>query len=96
MSLFWVNAPKPLVAIVAVALGWTIVPYFDEVRRLLGFGVWLLLIGGIAYTVGAIVYAARRPDPFPRVFGYHELFHLCTVIGAVMHFVAVLRIVHPL
>jgi hemolysin III len=93
MSLFWVKAPKPLVATLAVALGWTIVPYFDEVRRLLGVGVWLLLIGGIAYTVGAIVYAARRPDPFPRVFGYHELFHLCTVIGAVLHFVAVLRIV---
>lgn len=94
MSLFWVNAPKPLVAVVAVALGWTIVPYFDELRGLLGAGIWLLLVGGIVYTAGAIVYAARRPDPFPHVFGYHELFHLCTVVGAVLHFVAVMRVVH--
>jgi hemolysin III len=93
LSLFWVNAPKALVAVLAVALGWTIVPYFGEVRRLLGGGMWLLLAGGIAYTAGAIAYAARRPDPFPRVFGYHEVFHALTIIGASLHFVAVLRIV---
>ncbi|MDQ3279994.1 MAG: hemolysin III family protein [Acidobacteriota bacterium] len=93
LSLFWVNAPKPLVAIVAVALGWTIVPYFDQARRLLGGGTWLVLAGGVAYTIGAIIYAARRPDPFPRVFGYHEVFHLLTIIGAMLHFAAVLRIV---
>jgi hemolysin III len=93
MSLWWVNAPKALVAIAAVALGWTIVPYFDETRRLLGAGTWLLLAGGIAYTAGAIVYALRRPDPFPRVFGYHEVFHVLTLVGALLHFVAVLAVV---
>jgi hemolysin III len=93
LSLFWVNAPKPLVAIIAIALGWTIVPYFGEVHSLLGWSVWLVLAGGIAYTVGALVYAARRPDPFPRVFGYHEIFHVLTIVGAVLHFAVIVRIV---
>lgn len=93
MSLWWVNAPKTLVALLAVALGWTIVPYFDQARRLLGGSTWLLLGGGLAYTAGAIVYAARRPDPFPRVFGYHEVFHALTLVGALLHFAVVLKIV---
>lgn len=93
LSLFWVNAPKPLVAIAAIALGWTIVPYFEQTRRLLGSDTWLVLAGGLAYTAGAIVYAARRPDPNPRVFGYHEIFHVLTLVGAVLHFAVVLRIV---
>ena len=93
LSLFWVRAPKVLVAVVAVALGWTIVPYFDEARRLLGGAVWLILAGGIAYTAGAIVYAARRPDPWPRVFGYHEVFHALTLVGALLHFAAIVGIV---
>lgn len=93
LSLLWVNAPKAFVALVAVILGWTIAPYFDEVRRLLGGDVWLVLAGGIAYTMGAIVYAMRRPDPYPRVFGYHEVFHVLTIVGALLHFAVVLRIV---
>ncbi|HEX8170954.1 MAG TPA: hemolysin III family protein [Thermoanaerobaculia bacterium] len=93
LSLFWVGAPKILVALLAVLLGWTIVPYFREVHRLLGGATWLVLAGGIAYTLGAVVYAARRPDPYPRVFGYHEVFHALTIVGALLHFVVILRIV---
>ncbi|HYC87887.1 MAG TPA: hemolysin III family protein [Thermoanaerobaculia bacterium] len=93
LSLFWINAPKVLVAVLAVALGWTIVPYFDQARQLLGAGIWLVLAGGIAYTAGAIVYAARRPDPHPHVFGYHEVFHVLTIVGAFLHFAAILGIV---
>ena len=93
MSLFWVTAPKALVAILAIALGWTIVPYFNETRRLLGGDIWVVLAGGIAYTFGAIVYAVKRPNPWPRVFGYHEIFHVLTIVGAMLHFVVVLRIV---
>lgn len=93
LSLFWVRAPKALVALIAVILGWTIVPYFEETRRLLGGDTWVVLAGGIAYTLGAIVYALKRPNPFPRVFGYHEVFHVLTIIGAVLHFAVVLRIV---
>jgi hemolysin III len=93
LSLFWVKAPKALVAALAVALGWTIVPYFSDVRRLLGGHVWLILAGGIAYTAGAIVYAVRRPDPWPRTFGYHEVFHALTLVGAFLHFAVIVKIV---
>jgi len=93
LSLFWASAPKALVALIAVALGWTIVPYFDEARRLIGGALWLILAGGIVYTAGAVVYAIRRPDPWPRVFGYHEVFHALTLVGALLHFAAIVRIV---
>lgn len=93
LSLLWVRAPKALVAAVAVAVGWTIVPYFREVRQLLGAGVWLILAGGLVYTAGAVIYALRRPDPWPRVFGYHEVFHALTLIGALLHFAVIVQIV---
>ena len=49
----------------------------------------LILAGGAIYTAGALVYATRRPDPRPAVFGYHEVFHLCTIVAALCHYVAV-------
>lgn len=93
LSLVWVKAPKALTAAIAVAVGWMIVPYFAQVRLFLGNEVWLLLAGGIAYTIGAIVYAAKRPNPSPRVFGYHEVFHALTLVGAMLHFAVVVQIV---
>jgi hemolysin III len=93
LSLFWVKAPKALIALVAVAVGWMIVPYFGQVRQLLGAYIWLILAGGRVYTVGAVVYALKRPDPWPRVFGYHEVFHALTLIGALLHFAAIVKIV---
>jgi hemolysin III len=93
LSLFWVRAPKALTAAVAVAVGWTIAPYVSEVQRLLGAYMWVILAGGIAYTVGALVYAVKRPDPNPEVFGYHEVFHALTIVGAALHFVAVVHVV---
>ena len=92
-SIFWVTAPKALTAIIAVAMGWTITPYFSQIRHLLGTQIWLILAGGIAYTAGAIVYALRKPDPWPRVFGYHEVFHALTLVGALLHFTAIVAIV---
>lgn len=94
VSMFWPGAPKFVSAALAVAVGWTIVPYLDSIgRSLRPAEIWLIVLGGVAYTVGAIVYAAKRPNPRPRDFGYHEIFHALTLVGAALHFAAVLAIV---
>ncbi len=79
----WVDAPKWLAAAIAITLGWIAVIVFPQLITGVGWsGTSLLLAGGLLYTAGGLVYALRRPNPFPRVFGYHEIFHLL-VIGAV-------------
>lgn len=93
-SVAWPTAPKPLIAVVYVALGWVIVPVMPALSRAVGFpGLALLLAGGLAYTAGAVVYALRRPDPFPRVFGYHEVFHALVILAAALHFAVAARAV---
>ncbi len=90
----WPTAPKPLVALVYVVLGWVVIPVLPSLRLQLGPAfIGLLAAGGITYSLGAAVYALRRPDPFPRVFGYHEVFHALVVLAAVLHFVVAARAV---
>ncbi len=90
----WPTAPKPLIAVVYVILGWVVVPVLPTLQLRLGpTSIALLAAGGVAYSLGAAVYALRRPDPFPRVFGYHEVFHALVVGAAVLQFVAVARAV---
>jgi hemolysin III len=85
-SVVWVRAPKALVAALYVLLGWVVVPVLPALRATLGGGaIALLAAGGAAYTVGAAVYATGRPDPFPRVFGYHEVFHALVIAAAACH-----------
>jgi hemolysin III len=91
-SVLWVRAPKPLVAVVYVLLGWVILPVMPALTARLGPGaVALLAAGGITYSLGAVVCAARRPDPFPRVFGYHEVFHALVVVAAGLHLAVAAR-----
>jgi hemolysin III len=90
LSVLWPLAPKWLMALLTVALGWAIVPTFPAMLSAIGWrGVSLLAAGGVAYTVGAVVYATRFPDPSPRVFGYHEVFHALVIAAAICHFSAV-------
>ena len=90
VKLCWVGAPKVLSAVVGVALGWAGVAALPQVVKHDGITpVILLAAGGLAYTAGAVVYALRRPDPFPRVFGYHELFHALTIVALVCQYVAI-------
>ncbi|HVO50334.1 MAG TPA: hemolysin III family protein [Thermoanaerobaculia bacterium] len=94
MSVAWVKAPKALVAAVCVLLGWAAIPLLPALKAALGTSsVALLAAGGVVYSLGAAVYALRRPDPFPRVFGYHEIFHALVVAAAVCHFAVVARAV---
>ena len=72
----WVGAPKWLAAVIGIALGWAGVVLLPQLAtRLHLAAIVLLAAGGIAYTVGAVIYARGRPDPVPTVFGYHEVFH---------------------
>ena len=97
LSVAWVKAPKPLVAAVCVLLGWAVLPLVPALKAALGTGaIALLAAGGVTYTLGAVIYAARRPDPFPRIFGYHEIFHALVIAAAVCHFAAVARAVAAL
>lgn len=92
MSVAWVRAPKALVAAVCVLLGWAALPLLPALKASLGTSaVVLLATGGVVYSLGAAVYALRRPDPFPKVFGYHEIFHALVIAGAGCHFAVVAR-----
>jgi hemolysin III len=89
-SLLWVRAPKAVSAAIYLVLGWVVLPVVPALLRALGPGALALLAaGGLAYTLGAVVYATRRPDPFPRVLGYHEVFHALVVVAAALQLAVV-------
>jgi hemolysin III len=89
-KVFWVHAPKWLSAVFGIALGWVGVAAMPQLAHSAGAAaVVLLAAGGLAYTAGAIVYARRRPDPVPKVFGYHELFHALTLVALACQYVAI-------
>lgn len=90
LKLAWVHAPKWLSAAIAIGLGWVGVAAIPQLIRADGVTpVVLIAAGGLAYTAGGIVYARRRPDPFPAVFGYHELFHALTLVGLGLQYAAI-------
>jgi len=89
LSLLWIGAPRLLFAATYVALGWIALMALPElVSRLPLTPMVLIAAGGVLYTIGAVVYATRRPDPWPRVFGFHEVFHALVIAAAALHFVA--------
>ena len=86
----WITAPRWLAPAIGITLGWAAVVALPQLApRLNAAGLALLLLGGLAYTAGALVYARRQPDPRPTVFGYHELFHGLTVIAATLQYTAI-------
>ena len=90
MKLLWLDAPKWLTALLCAPLGWVGLVLMPSIARESGFvAIALLLAGGVLYTAGALTYALRRPNPWPAVFGYHEIFHVLVVAAAALHFSAV-------
>ena len=92
-----IPAPRGYVTTVYMFLGWigafAFVPLYEETGW---WGVALIAGGGLCYTIGAIVHAARRPDPWPETFGYHEIFHVFVILAALMHYCAIAFLVLPL
>jgi len=90
LSFVWPRAPKWVAAAIGLGMGWGGVANLPQViARLSGGGVALLMAGGLVYSIGAVVYARRRPDPLPSVFGYHELFHALTIVAVACQYVAI-------
>lgn len=93
-ALVWISAPKPLVAGLALALAWFSTPFMPALNEVMGpTSLAWFLGGGVIYSLGALAYATRRPDPWPSIFGYHEVFHALVCAGALCHFIAVARVV---
>ena len=90
LKLVWIDAPKWLVALIYVLLGWVAVAATPELVDELGLtGAGMVGLGGVLYTAGAVIYARRRPDPVPAVFGYHEVFHLLVIIAAGLQYAVI-------
>ena len=88
--IIWVGAPRWLYTPVYIALGWVAVIYLPDFYRSGGAALLtLIIVGGGLYTAGAVIYALKRPDPSPRWFGFHEIFHACTVAAFAAHYIAV-------
>ena len=95
LKLLWVQAPKWLSAVIGLTLGWVGAVAFSQLLQLPAAAIALVIATGLFYTVGAVIYARRRPNPYPSVFGYHELFHVLTIAAAACEYVAVAFYVLP-
>jgi hemolysin III len=95
LNLAWVDAPKWLTALVFLALGWVGVVALPEMFEVGVAAAVLIFVGGGLYTLGALAYALKRPNPYPGTFGYHEVFHLLVIGAALVHFVAIAAFVAP-
>lgn len=90
LSLLFPKKPKWLNATLCISAGFVIVPYLTDLAHALGnLNLSFILAGGLAYITGAVIYALKKPNFFPKVFGYHEIFHFLVVIGASSHFVVI-------
>jgi len=94
LTLFWPDAPRWLGVALYLLLGWVAIWYAATILHNAGVAAAVLLaVGGALYSIGAVFYALRWPDPWPSTFGYHELFHGLTAVAAICHFVAVCLVV---
>jgi hemolysin III len=96
LKVIWPGAPRWLGVILYASAGWMAVVATVPLTDWFTFAPLALLVaGGVLYTIGGIIYALRRPDPFPRVFGYHEVFHLLVIAGSVVHYTLVAAYLMP-
>jgi hemolysin III len=95
LKVFWSTQPKQLSAAIGLTLGWVGVIAFSQLLKLPMPGLLLVVLGGIAYSLGALAYAFRRPNPIPGVLGYHEVFHILTLFAVGCQYAAIAFYVLP-
>nr|WP_207454371.1 hemolysin III family protein [Herbiconiux sp. SYSU D00978] len=86
---FWITAPRWLYVPLYVILGWAAVMYLGDLLQVSVAMMLLILIGGLMYTAGAVIYGLKKPNPVPGVFGFHEIFHTLTVLAFLCHWTAI-------
>ncbi len=89
---FWLGAPRWLYVPLYVLLGWAAVAFMGDIYRANAAAMVLIIVGGLCYTLGAVFYATKRPNPFPGRFGFHEIFHSLTVLAFLCHWTAALLV----
>ncbi|WP_415076210.1 PAQR family membrane homeostasis protein TrhA [Microbacterium sp.] len=89
---FWIHAPRWLYVALYLVLGWAALMYIADLFAANTAMMVLVVVGGVLYTLGAVVYALKRPNPWPGRFGFHEIFHVCTVLAFLCHWTASLLI----
>jgi len=95
LRVFWIGVPRWLSTSLYVVVGWVVVFFLPELVDTAGWGVVVLIaVGGVLYTLGAVVYATKWPNPAPRTFGFHEVFHTLTIVAFTAHYIAVWIVVH--
>ena len=95
-KLVWIDAPKWLLAAVYVALGCVSAAVFGELPAAIGWlGAIGIALGGVLYVTGAVIYASEKPNPWPKVFGYHEVFHALVITAAALHYAVIAFAVLP-
>jgi hemolysin III len=93
-ELFWKNSPRWSSSLFYVVMGWLATPYLGKFIQVLGpQNTWLFVMGGVIYTVGALIYAFKWPNPSPKVFGYHEIFHIFVMVACLFHFLVIYDLV---
>jgi hemolysin III len=94
VQMLWLSAPRWLVAGLYVVIGWTALAFVPVLWHRLGVATFSLIIcGGVVYSVGALVYSTRRPDPMPAVFGFHEVFHALVILAGLIFYAAIVRVI---
>lgn len=96
-KLFWIEVPRWLTALLYVGMGWMALIGIVPLVKAIEFGAlaWVL-VGGILYSLGAIIYAIKKPDPWPSIFGFHEIFHVFVVFGSGAYFWVMLKYILPM
>ncbi len=94
MTIVWIDAPRGVLAACYIAVGWVAVIAAPKLLDSLGAAPVILIgLGGVLYSLGALAYATQRPDPWPRTFGFHEVFHTLVIAAAVLHYIAIADVI---